>query len=227
MATTDTQLPRRPRGRGFRIAMWQIVGVLVAAGIVAGIGAWRLDRHIRDEQGLLGSHTPAPEFTRLAEMEFTLPDIRTGELVSRSDPEGRPVVLFFGSFTCPRFFDHIPAIRGLYEKYEDRAAFRFVYIREPFHDNPQLDAFLARENIGGEEPRICAGLDMYRLEFPCVRDTDGQVEAAYHAYPTRAFLFGGSGDMIWASPSGLVTPGGLDVPQAEAQLQKHLESVRP
>jgi hypothetical protein len=227
MGTTDEQLPRRARGRGVRIAVWQIVGVLVAAGTVAAVGAWKLDRHIRDELGLLGSHTPAPEFPRLDALDFTLPEIRTGELVSRSDPEGRPVVLFFGSFTCPRFFDHIPAIRKLYEKYEDRAAFRFVYIREPYHDNLEFAAFLARENVCGEEPRICAGLDMYQIEFPCVRDADGRIEAAYHAYPTRAFLFAGSGDLIWASPSGLITPEGLDVNQAEIQLRHHLESVRP
>jgi hypothetical protein len=209
------------------MVLWPVVGLLAVAGIVAGVGVWGLDRYVRQEQGLLGT-PPAAQFAHLVGLEFDLPDIRTGERVTRSDPAGRPVVLFFGSFTCPRFFDKIPEIREMYERHQDQAAFRLVYIREPYHENPAFEEVLSRRTVITEEARICTGLDMYDIGFPCVRDTDGQrLENAYQAYPTRAYVIGRGGEVVWASQSGLTTPEGLDVRQTEAQLQGYLDRGQP
>jgi hypothetical protein len=208
--------------------LWQIVGLLVFAGTGAVIGVWWLDRYVRQEPGLLGLPRPESAFAHLAGLEFDLPDIRTGERVTRSDPHGRPVVLFFGSFTCPRFFDTIPAIQEMYDEYQGHAAFRLVYIREPYHENPRFDEFLSRRPALTEESRICAGLDLYGIDFPCVRDTDGQqLESAYQAYPTRAYVIGGSGEVVWASPSGTETVQRLDVTEATVQLRQHLDAAQP
>ncbi len=60
--------------------------------------------------------------------EFELPDL-DGETLRLSALRGRPVVLEFGSYTCPIFSDRVPAMERLAREHPE-AAFLVIYVRE-------------------------------------------------------------------------------------------------
>ena len=60
--------------------------------------------------------------------DFELPDLE-GETARLSALRGRPVVLEFGSYTCPIFSDRVPAMERLAQEHPE-AAFLIVYVRE-------------------------------------------------------------------------------------------------
>jgi len=63
---------------------------------------------------------PAPDF-ELADLD--------GNCVRLSDFHGRPVVLEFGSYTCPIFSDRVPAMEQLAREHPE-ATFLVIYVRE-------------------------------------------------------------------------------------------------
>lgn len=63
---------------------------------------------------------PAPDF-ELADLD--------GNCVTLSDLRGRPVVLEFGSYTCPIFSDRVPAMEQLAGEHPE-ASFLVIYVRE-------------------------------------------------------------------------------------------------
>ena len=42
--------------------------------------------------------------------------------VHLAEERGRPVVLIFGSYTCPPFRDEVPALNRIYRAYKDKVA---------------------------------------------------------------------------------------------------------
>jgi len=67
--------------------------------------------------------------------DFTLPDVVTSKNVSLHDFRGKtPVVLVFGSYTCPNFRSSAEALKALQVKYGAKAQFLLVYIREAHAD---------------------------------------------------------------------------------------------
>jgi len=67
--------------------------------------------------------------------DFTLPDVVTSKNVSLHDFRGKtPVVLVFGSYTCPNFRSSADALKALQVKYGAKAQFLLVYIREAHAD---------------------------------------------------------------------------------------------
>ena len=79
--------------------------------------AAELERWLRDGPAVGG---PAPNF-ELADLE--------GNRLRLSDLRGRPVVLEFGSYTCPIFSDRAPAMERLAREYPE-ATFLIIYVRE-------------------------------------------------------------------------------------------------
>src|SRR5579864_4514389 len=63
---------------------------------------------------------PAPDF-ELADLD--------GNCVRLSDLRGGPVVLEFGSYTCPIFSDRVPAMEQLAREHPE-ATFLMIYVRE-------------------------------------------------------------------------------------------------
>src|ERR1051326_1795834 len=63
---------------------------------------------------------PAPNF-ELADLD--------GNWLRLSDLRGRPVVLEFGSYTCPIFSDRVPAMEQLAREHPE-ASFLVIYVRE-------------------------------------------------------------------------------------------------
>jgi len=71
--------------------------------------------------------------------DFELMDI-DGNTVRLSDLRGRPVVLEFGSYTCPIFSDRVPIMEQLARQYPE-ATFLVIYTREAHpgeHQGPHL-----------------------------------------------------------------------------------------
>jgi hypothetical protein len=82
---------------------------------------------------LLGDCPPpaqaTPEAGEVAP-DFTLHDVDGRNPVNLTDLRGKPVVLFFGSCTCPLFRRAIPDMQAVSAAFQDRAHVYVIYIRE-------------------------------------------------------------------------------------------------
>lgn len=123
----------------------------------------------------------------------------------------KPVVLVFGSYTCPPFRDVMPAINDVYRDFNDRASFRFVYLAEAHARDVWPLKINARENVDYTTHKdlsermavanICA--DEMKIEFPMlVDDMNNSVERAYTAWPTRLYVVNRSGIILFKSRTG-------------------------
>jgi tetratricopeptide (TPR) repeat protein len=124
------------------------------------------------------------------------------------DPSTRqkPVVLVFGSYTCPKFRADSAALNRMYEQYRDQVDFRLIYIREAHADGstePQWQSTInQREGIDLRPARDMAEKQGHAnlcirklgIRFPALVDTmDTAAEKAYDAWPSRVYLIGRDG----------------------------------
>ena len=121
---------------------------------------------------------------------------------------GRPVLLAFGSFTCPQFRHGAPAMNALYERFHDRVAFRLVYIREAHPQGEWQSTINARQGIALPEARSeqergeHAALCRSRLAIPyeaVVDGMDGAAEQAFAAFPSRVFVLDAAGKVTYTT----------------------------
>jgi hypothetical protein len=166
--------------------------------------------------------TPAPD--------FDLPDVRGKGRVRLSSYRGRmPVVLFFGSFSCDIFDFHASSLEPLYEKYGKRAEFVLVNVREAGHPDDDFK-FLYRdfketEGLGERRRRICRALDWLKLRMPTVIDSTGEVDRAYHAFPTRLVVVGRDGAI--AFNGGISSPSYRNPREIDEWLAGYLDYQAP
>ena len=124
---------------------------------------------------------------------------------------GPPVVLVFGSYTCPPFRREMPMVRKVYAEYKERAAFYFVYIEEahahdvwPLVSNAKANIVFGTARDAGERVGV-AGLcaKELKVEFPILVD-DMQNGAAdlYTAWPTRMYVVDANGKIAFKSRPG-------------------------
>jgi tetratricopeptide (TPR) repeat protein len=144
--------------------------------------------------------------------DFTLPGLRasgdspgapTSLKQLRSHANGaRPVVLLFGSYTCPNFREQAPAINAVAEKYGKLVPFLLVYIREAHTGDTWESTINQREGIDWQPARTMAEMQQHanscvrklKMSFPAVVDgMDGKVEQAYAAWPSRLYVIGKDG----------------------------------
>jgi tetratricopeptide (TPR) repeat protein len=149
-----------------------------------------------------------PQINALAP-DFNLPEVGTKRRVRLSDFRGKtPVVLVFGSYSCPNFRDSADALNALFRQYGRQAPFFLVYIREAHASGDWQSTRNAREGINvspalsmedkGNHAAICA--QNLHLKFPALLDEmDGNVEAAYAAWPSRAFVIGADGRVRYST----------------------------
>jgi thiol-disulfide isomerase/thioredoxin len=157
---------------------------------------------LRDEL-LVGA--PAPDFTlseALGKNKTTLSSFR-GK---------KPVVLIFGSFTCPPFRTGLTEMDALYQKYKERAEFLFVYIREAHPDS------ILRVSEGGQMvlKKIGQTNDLterahvaqqctqtLKLTMPTLIDApDNRTNAAYAGWPNRLIIVAKDGTVAYKEPEG-------------------------
>jgi hypothetical protein len=186
----------------------------------AGAGTWWLDARIR-AQALPSGPVPLASFVGHSAPDFVLPDVQTGQLVRLSDSLGRrPVVLLFGSFSCPRLYGELSKIRQLHEECGDAVDFRFVYSKEAPHINPEFDEFCQCNPDSAARGRVRAGLECYHIDFPCVMANE-EIEWTYHPYPARLIVFDRTGTAVFDSEPAL-TAAGLQLAEATRRLKECL-----
>lgn len=160
--------------------------------------------------------------------DFTLASPDGKAEITLSGYKGKkPVVLVFGSFTCPPFRDRVLAIDKMYAAYKDRAEFVMVYTREAHPDSvirvmedgkealkkvEQTDTLAARNHNAD----LCVAT--LKLTFPAVVDKeDNKVNAAYAGWPSRLIVVSADGKVAYDGGQG---PGGFQ----PAELQKWLDA---
>jgi thiol-disulfide isomerase/thioredoxin len=125
--------------------------------------------------------------------------------------QAKPVVLVFGSYTCPPFRREMPAVNQLYKDYRQVAAFYFVYIEEAHaHDvwplvtnaKAQLDFGTARDaRERASVANVCA--TALKIEFPIlIDDMKSPVGDVYTAWPTRLYVIDSAGKIAYKSRPG-------------------------
>jgi tetratricopeptide (TPR) repeat protein len=140
---------------------------------------------------------------------FALPEAGSGKIVALRSYKGKtPVVLVFGSYSCPNFRAAAPALEALHAKYGPRIPFLLVYIREAHTGESWESDRNAREGVKMTEAATLAQKKGHaamcsralHLGFPALVDRmDGAVEKAYAAWPSRAVVVGITGQMLYNS----------------------------
>jgi Flp pilus assembly protein TadD len=123
----------------------------------------------------------------------------------------KPVVLVFGSYTCPKLRSSVADLKRIAGQYRERVDFRLVYIREAHAPDGGADwqsTINEREGIvlrparNLAEKREHADLCLRKLELPwpaVVDDMDGAAESAYQAWPSRVYIVDRNGRVAFNS----------------------------
>ena len=135
--------------------------------------------------------------------DFDLPEVGAGVSTRLSDFRRKsPVVLVFGSYSCPNFRSSAQALNALFERYGRQARFFLVYIREAHAEGDWQSTRNIREGVAvtpastmeDKEGHAAMCTRELHLKFHAlVDDTKGGVEASYAAWPSRAFVIGADG----------------------------------
>jgi thiol-disulfide isomerase/thioredoxin len=144
----------------------------------------------------------------------------------------KPVVLVFGSISCPPFRRQLEDIDALYRKYQDKAEFLMVYIREAHPDSKILVAPEAGAdevlrlipqtndlNLRSEHARTCT--NTFQLALPMLVDKpDNAVNAAYAGWPIRLAIVSTEGKIVYYGGPG---PKGFHPEELAEWLQTNLK----
>lgn len=140
---------------------------------------------------------------------FTLPDVATGTNVSLSQFRGKsPVVLIFGSYTCPNFRAAAEALKKLHAKYGSQAPFLLVYIREAHAAGDWQSTRNQRDGVALPQASLLSEKQDHatmcsralHLPFQALLDgLDNKVETTYDAWPSRAFVIGSNGRVLYTT----------------------------
>jgi copper chaperone CopZ len=181
------------------------------------------EERVLEEKAHLGA--PAPPFTVL-DMDGTTKRSLADYLAAK-----KPVVLVFGSCTCPRFMNACPPLEKLYQTYKDRVTFLLIYIAEA-HPGQILavptdkgDKELRIIPVITSEAESLANLkrlvQLGNLTMPAAIDTANKsVNADYAAYPNRLYAIGVDGKVAFKGAPG---PTGLKVPELEDWLRANVK----
>ena len=151
--------------------------------------------------------------------DFTLRSRGGATTRTLSDLRGTPVVLIFGSYTCPPFRASAGWIRAAYDRHAADARFLFVYVREAHAIDgrapmPEPGQPVVEEPATFEDRRAVADVCALDLRFgvfeTLVDGLDDAVARAYVAPPARLYVLGRDGKIVYRSG-----PGPFGLKQAE------------
>jgi Flp pilus assembly protein TadD/peroxiredoxin len=141
--------------------------------------------------------------------DFTLSELHSPNSIQLQNFRGKsPVVLVFGSYTCPNFRSAARDLDRLYAMYGQRAPFLLVYIREAHTTDNWQTTRNEREHVDlpavrtkdekAQHATMC--VRKLQMKFPALIDgMDGKVESAYSAWPSRAFVIGKDGRILYST----------------------------
>lgn len=141
--------------------------------------------------------------------DFSLPALAGGGTISLSSFRGKsPVVLVFGSYSCPNFRGAAASLRDLHKRYGAGAAFLLVYIREAHTAETWESGRNSRAgvrvepaaNMAEKKEHASFCLRELQLNFPAVVDgMEGALEKAYAAWPSLAVIVGTDGRVVYST----------------------------
>ena len=127
----------------------------------------------------------------------------------------RPVVLVFGSYTCPKLRTSAAELKRIAAAYHDRVDFRLVYISEAHAgggaESQWQSTINKKEGIDLPAPADLAAkkehgeLCLRKLSLPFALEVDGMnaaAEKAYDAWPSRLYLVGQDGRVTFQTRLG-------------------------
>ena len=143
-----------------------------------------------------------------------------------------PILLVFGSYTCPNFRGAAETLNRLYPEYKDRIPFYLIYIREAHSTTDWQSTRNQREGITlkpatsmserQDHATIC--VRKLHIEFPTLLDSmSGAAEKAYAAWPSKAYLVDNRGKILFSTGLG---EQDFHPAQFEAELQKATTTVK-
>ena len=144
----------------------------------------------------------------------------------------RPVILIFGSYTCPKFRFDARALNAMYERYHAQAEFLMVYVQEAHTEESWQSSVNQRENISlppaktleQKEQNAATCSRKLDLKFPVVIDgLDRKVESAYAGWPSAVYVLDKTGRIAWRSRLGEVELSTADMDRA---IQETLSRAR-
>jgi hypothetical protein len=193
---------------------------------VAGLMVWGVDLY---QQALEQRARPESSGWTLPLGEpaanFRLPAVEGDQEVSLADHAGKPVVLFFGSFTCDVFCSRLARIERLYADARDKAAFLFVNVREAGHRSAGLEFLLddidARFSIDKRRANVRRAIRLKGFSIPALLDTpQANVERLYEAFPLRCVVVDAAGDLAMDLGPALGTSESWDMDKVQSWLER-------
>ncbi|MEO8658141.1 MAG: tetratricopeptide repeat protein [Bryobacteraceae bacterium] len=160
--------------------------------------AARADKPATADTGLLAAGSAAPPFTLLP---ASLAELH----------KGRPAVLVFGSYTCPKYRFDAATLNTLAAKYQNKANFLLIYVQEAHSEADWQSSQNQREGVNlrpartFEEKTQHASLCTRKLQVKFLSVVDGMdrvVESAYHGWPSAIYIVGTDGHIAWRSRLG-------------------------
>lgn len=137
--------------------------------------------------------------------DFELPNLRGGSFRLSGCRGRQPVLLTFGSITCPMTAGSRPALLHLFDEFIDRVEVVTVYVREahPGENYPHHTSLEQKKRHASD------WVELDRIPWTVVVDTlDGAVDRKYGVLPNAAYLIGRSGRVafraLWAGQEGLL-----------------------
>jgi thiol-disulfide isomerase/thioredoxin len=176
-------------------------------------------------------NTPAPDFS--LKTHDGKQTIRLEDLVGP-----KPVVLVFGNFTCGPFRSMYPLVDDLCKRYQDRATFLGIYVREAhptdgwrMESNDAAGIGLAQPKSYDERVSVaqeCQSKLNYSMPL-VVDEINDPVGNAYSGMPARLYLIDPDGNVAYKSGRGPFgfKPGELEQSLVTLLLEEQLKSSPP
>jgi thiol-disulfide isomerase/thioredoxin len=120
-----------------------------------------------------------------------------GERLANDDLIGdKPVLLVFGSMTCPMTASSAPSVQELYEEFGGRVDFIMMYVREAHPGENYSQAESMDDKIASAKSLR----EFYGIDWTVVADTlDGDLHRALDPKPNAAYLVGSNGKILFRS----------------------------
>lgn len=140
----------------------------------------------------------------------------------------RPLVLFFGSYSCPPFRRRAGELQRIFDQLEDRAAFFVVYLAEAHPEDGWVgksnvtERVLIRQHTTLAERFGAARRCASELELTIPMVVDGMEDAAsraFSAWPERIYVLGIDGRIVYQGGHG---PYDVRPQEARAELERLL-----
>jgi tetratricopeptide (TPR) repeat protein len=187
--------PHAERARQLRPQSGEVQSLLVSLDNPEGLDAGG------DASPLLGRPLPDVGLLRADGTSLRLSSLR-----------GRPLLLVFGSLSCPLFRASAPDLNALHERYGDRVDFRMVYLREAHPAEESWESTInRREGVSLPAARTEAERAEHaatcreRLDIPYDIALDtmaGTAEELFQAFPSRAFVVDRAGQVTFSMALG-------------------------